>query len=202
MSVSVLPSGQLSCYSARSYAAVVRHILCSKSSYPNAFGARVPVPSKLNVPSLKSALDKYPNSVVADFLTFGGPINCRSSSVPTPSESNHSSTVRFPDAMNSFIAAEISHGATAGPFLHNPFPSPLQTSPQQTDPKDDCKRRIVLDLSFPPGACVDEGIPKDSFLDKRFHLSLPRFADFAAHRQIPVDPRDYNLLGYHWNDLL
>ena len=23
-----------------------------------------------------------------------------------------------------------------------------------------------------------------------------------AYRQIPVDPRDYNLLGYHWNDLL
>ena len=221
MSVSVSPSGQLSLSRARSYAAVVRHILCSKSSYPNAFGACVPVPSKLNIPSWKSALDKYSDSVVADFLAFGWPINDRSSSVPTPSTSNNSSAVRYPDAINSFIETEISHGATAGPFLHNPFPSPLQTSPLQTVPKDDCKRRVVLDLSFPPGASVNDGIPKDSFLDEPFHLSLPRSSDFAhliiakgpgcflfkkdlkrAYWQIPVDPRDYNLLGYHWNDLL
>ena len=216
-----MPSGQLSLSSARSYAAVVRHILCSKSSNPNAFGARVPVPSKLNIPSCKSALDKYSDSVVADFLAFGWPINYRSSFSPTSSTSNHSSAVRFPDAIDSFIAAEISHGATAGPFYHNPFPTPLQTSPLQTVPKDVCKRRVVLDLSFPPGASVNDGIPKDSFLDEPFHLSLPRSADFAdliiakgpgcflfkkdlkrAYRQIPVDPKDYIFLGYQWNDFL
>ena len=87
---------------------------------------------------------------MANFLAFGWPINFRSSFSPTPSTSNHSSTVRFPDALDSFIAAEISHGATAGPFYHNPFPTHLQTSPLQTVPKDDCKRRVVLDLSFPP----------------------------------------------------
>jgi len=104
-----------------------------------------------------------------------------------------------------------------------PFPAPslLQTSPLQTVPKDDCKRRVFLDLSFPPGASVNDGISKDSFLDEPFSLSLSRLADFAdliiakgpgcllfkkdlkrAHRRIPVDPRDYNLLGYHWNDFL
>ena len=78
-----------------------------------------------------------------------------------------------------------------------------------------------MDLSFPPGVSVNDGIPKDSFLDEPFHLSLPRSTDFAdliitkgpgcflfkkdlkrAYRQIPVGPRDYNLLGFHWNDLL
>ena len=220
-SVSVLPSSQLSLSSSRSHAAVVRHILCSKSSHPNAFGAQVPVPYKLNIPSWKSALDNYSDSVVADFLLFGWPINYHSSSVPTPSKSNHPSALRFPGASNSFIAAEISHGTTTGPFFHNPFPSLLQTSPLQTVPKDDCERRVVLDLSFPPGASVNDRISKDSFLDEPFHLSLSRLADFAdviiakgpgcflfkkdlkrAHRQIPVDTRDYNLLGYHWNDFL
>ena len=219
-SVSVLPSGQLSLSSSRSHAGVVRHILCSKLTHPNALGCQVPVPSKLNIPSWKSALDNDSDSVVAHFLLFGWPINYRSNSVPTPSKSNHPSALRFPDAINSVVAAEISHGATIGSFLHNPFPSLLQTSPLQTVPKDDFKRRIVLDLSFPPGASVYDGIPKDSFLDKPFHLSHPRSADFAdriiakgpvcflfkkdlrAHRQILVDPRDYNLLGYHWNDFL
>lgn len=158
---------------------------------------------------------------MAEFLAFGWPINYRSSSSPTPSKSNHSSAVRFPDAIDSFITTEISHGATAGPFQHNPFPTPIQTSPLQTVPKDTCKRRVVLDLSFPPGASVNDGIPTDSFLDEPFHLSLPRSADFVdliiakgpgcflfkkdlqrAYRQIPVDPRDYIFLGYHWNDLL
>ena len=74
---------------------------------------------------------------------------------------------------------------------------------------------------FPPGASVNDGISKDSFLDKPFHLSFSPLADFVdliiakgpgcflfkkdlkrAHRQIPVDTRDYNLLGYHWNDFL
>ena len=159
--------------------------------------------------------------MVADFLLFGWPINYRSSSVPTPSKSNHPSALRFPNANNSVVAAEISHGATAGPFLRNPFPSLLQTSPLQTVPKDDCKRRVFLDLSFPPGASVNDGISKDSFLDEPFSLSLSRLADFAdliiakgpgcllfkkdlkrAHRRIPVDPRDYNLLGYHRSDFL
>ena len=158
---------------------------------------------------------------MAEFLAFGWPINYRSSSSPTPSKSNHSSAVRFPDAIDSFITTEISHGATAGPFQHNPFPTPIQTSLLQTVPKDTCKRRVVLDLSFPPGASVNDGIPTDSFLDEPFHLSLPRSADFVdliiakgpvcflfkkdlkrAYRQIPVDPRDYLFLGYHWNDLL
>lgn len=152
---------------------------------------------------------------MAEFLAFGWPINYRSSSSPTPSKSNHSSAVRFPDAIDSFITTEISHGATAGPFQHNPFPTPIQTSPLQTVPKDTCKRRVVLDLSFPPGASVNDGIPTDSFLDEPFHLSLPRSADFVdliiakgpgcflfkkdlkrAYRQIPVDPRDYIFLGY------
>ena len=88
-------------------------------------------------------------------------------------------------------------------------------------PKDGSKRRVVLDLSFPPGKSVNDGIPKDSYLDQPFHLTLPRSADFVdlilakgagcylykkdlkrAYRQIPVDPKDYPFLGYHWNDCL
>ena len=33
----------------------------------------------------------------------------------------------------------------------NPFPTPLQSSPLQTVPKDGSKRRVILDLSFPKG---------------------------------------------------
>lgn len=97
----------------------------------------------------------------------------------------------------------------------------MRTSPLQTVPKDGSKRRVVLDLSFPPGTSINDGIPKDSFLDEPFRLTLPRSADFVdlimdkgpgcflykkdlkrAYRQIPIDPKDYIFLGYHWHDLL
>ena len=76
-----------------------------------------------------------------------------------------------------------------------------------------------MDLSFPPGGSVNEGIPKDIFLDVPFHLTLPRSADFVnlilshgpgsfmykkdlrrAYRQIPVDSEDYKFLSYKWRD--
>ena len=57
-----------------------------------------------------------------------------------------------------------------------------------------------------------------TLLDEPFYLSIPHSTDLIitkglgcflfrkdlkrAYRQIPVDPRDYNLLGYYWNDPL
>lgn len=174
----------------------------------------------MNILLLTSSLDSYSDSVVADFLAFGRPINYSSASTPSSGKSNHSSALNLPNAINSFLQTELSYGATAGPFLHDPFPTPLQTSPLQTFPKDEFKRRVVLDLGFPTGTSVNDGIPKDSFLDEPFHLSLPSSADFIvpiianspgcyqykkdlkrAYRQIPVDPKDYRFLGYRWQNL-
>ena len=177
-----------------------------------AFGARIVVPSRLNLPAWQAGLTNYHDSEVALFLAHGWPVNYCLSSDPAPFDTNHSSAVNF-------IETELSHEATAGPFKHDPIPSRLQTSPLQTVDKDKTKRRVVLDLSFPPGRSVSDGIPKDTFLDVPFHLTLPRSADFVslilskgpgsflykkdlkrAYRQIPVDPKDYKFLGYKWRD--
>ena len=214
-------SGQLSLSRDHSHAAVIRHLLCSKSPLSNAFGTRIPVPSKLNIPAWKSWLEHYSDSVVADFLAFGWPINCHSVVSLASQPLNHSSATCFPDVIDSFLSTELEHSATAGPFTCNPFPAPIRTSPLQTVPKDGSKRRVVLDLSFPPGASVNDGIPKDCYLDQPFHLSLPHSSDFIdlilskgagcylykkdlkrAYRQIPVDPKDYFFLVYHWSDCL
>ena len=71
------------------------------------------------------------------------------------------------------------------------------------------KRRVVLDLSFLPGASVNDGIPKDSFLDEPYHLTLPRSADFVNlivakdsgcyhFKKDLKHPKDYIFLSYHW----
>ena len=146
------------------------------------------------------------------FLAFGWPINYRPDAFPAPSSSNHSSADRFPGSIDSFLLTEIEHAATARPFTYNHFPTPLQTSLLKTIPKDRSKRRIVLDLSFLPGASVNDGIQKDSFLDEPYQLTLPRSADFVnlivakgsgcylfkkdlkhAYRQIPVDNQRLHL---------
>ena len=174
-----LPRGQHNLSASHSISAVIRLIICRKHTRPNAFGARIVVPSRLNLPAWQAGLINYHDPDVAVFLAHGWPVNYCSSSDPELSDSNHSSAVNFAQIVDSFIETELSHEATAGPFKHDPFPSRLQTSPLQTVDKDQTKRRVVLDLSFPPSRSVNDGIPKDTFLAVPFHLSLPRSVDFV-----------------------
>ncbi|KAL9978542.1 hypothetical protein ACROYT_G016069 [Oculina patagonica] len=122
-------------------------------------------------------LKKQNELLELDMSSYGWPINYCSSSNPTPSNINHLSAVNFAETIDSFIETELSHEATA--FQHDPILLTLQTSPLQSVDKDKTKRRIVLDLSFPHGRSVNDGIPKDTFLNIPFHLTLPRSADFV-----------------------
>lgn len=53
--------------------ATIAHMLASKCSRPNAFGAQVPVYSQLNIPVWKAYLASYMDRDVAEFLQFGWP---------------------------------------------------------------------------------------------------------------------------------
>ena len=53
-----LPCGQFNLSTSHSISAVIRHILCCKHTRPNAFGARIVVPSCLNLPALASQSDR------------------------------------------------------------------------------------------------------------------------------------------------
>ena len=78
-----------------------------------------------------------------------------------------------------------------------------------------------MDLSFPPHASVNIGIPDSSYLNEPYKLRLPgidRLCEFIlqlgqgcllykldlqrAYRQIPIDPKDYHMLGFRFNNLL
>lgn len=111
---------------------------------------------------------------------------------------------------------ELSWNAIAGPFDHPPFADDFVSSPLQTVPKRGTStRRVVMDLSFPHGSSVNDGISQDTYLGEHFKLRLPgidRVVEFIlekgrnclifkkdlrrAYRQFPVDPKDYNLLGF------
>ena len=72
-----------------------------------------------------------------------------------------------------------------------------------------------MDLSFPQGSSINDGIPSDTYLGDQFKICLPgmdRLVEFIlakgcnclvfkkdlrrAYRQFPVDPKDYSLLGF------
>ena len=78
-------------------------------------------------------------------------------------------------------------------------------------------RRVVMDLSFPPGCSVNDSIPQDTYLGKYCKLRLPgidQLVEFIlekghhclvfkkdlsrAYHQFPIDPKDYHLLGFHY----
>ena len=126
----------------------------------------------------------------------------------------------FPDHVRHYIQTELSFGAIAGPFSTNPLRKPLVCSPLQTVPKrGSSKRQVVLDLSFPPTVSVNSGIPLNSYQDSPFKLRLPgidRLCELIlakgrgccvykkdlqrAYRQFPIDPKDYYLLGFTFDN--
>ena len=103
-----------------------------------------------------------------------------------------------------------------GPYQKIPFEGPIGISPLSTRPKKNSQeRRVILDLSFPIGNAVNDGIPKDSYLGLKAQLTFPKTDQLALRifqlgkgcllfkidlsryfRQIPLDPGDYSLIGY------
>ena len=202
--------------------AVVAYILASKYPQPNAYGAKIPVSSQLNISVWRHYLTDYVDHVVVDFLQFGWPINYTSSVLPQRTHTNHQSALAYPEDVQHYLSTELGFGALAGPFKENPLPDDLIASPLQTVYKrGSTKRRVVMDLSFPHAASVNSGIPKTHYLDNAFQLRLPgidRLRELIiskgsgcyfykkdlkrAYRQFPIDPKDYEYLGFMWDGLL
>ena len=129
---------------------------------------------------------------------------------------NHKGATDFPQALKKYIQKEQSHNAVMGPYDKIPFHNKVGISPLSTRPKRDSEeRRIILDLSFPPGQSVNDGILKDNYMGFHTKLSFPKVDEFALRiftlgrgccmfkidlsryfRQIPLDPGDYSLIGY------
>lgn len=131
---------------------------------------------------------------------------------------------RFPDEVDDYLKQELKSRATMGPFLIPPFLSRIGISPISTRAKKDSdKRRIILDLSFPEGSSVNNGINKDWYCGEKIELKYPTIDTLAKRvlelkqngkvllwkrdlskyfRQIPGCPLDYSLIGMRWGGYL
>ena len=126
---------------------------------------------------------------------------------------NLKSALEMPSEVDRKLAKELSLGRLAGPFQSPPL-SNFRTSPIGLVPKKVKNTyRVIHHLSYPKGSSVNDGIP--------FHKSTVNYATVddaiamikrvgpgcylaktdieSAFSLLPVDPTDYNLLGFQWN---
>ena len=138
-------------------------------------------------------------------LGFGGQLWARFST-------NNRSALALSDAVSAAIRAEVAVGVTRGPFPAPPF-NDFRVNPLSARAKPGGAARVILDLSRPHGASVNDAIDPDQFpvqypgLDDLAALiyahggagTLLFKADVkAAFKLIPVRPDQHHALGFCW----
>ena len=130
-----------------------------ESGLPNHLSVRRPVPSALNCDAWEAALEGYDDSHIVDFLRCGWSVAYSAPDIPVSTLKNHTSATRFPKEIDKFIDKELQHCALLGPFHTAPFDRWTQISMLMTrDKPDGSGKRVIIDLSFPVGASVNDGI--------------------------------------------
>ena len=196
---------------------IKNHLEVWEKGYPNRFGAKIQVKSKWNLELLESLLTDYDDKEIVEWLRYGWPTG-RLPGLAEPKiwGKNHKGAEEFPQALQAYIAKESQHGAIMGPYDKIPFQGKVGISPLSTRAKKNSQeRRVILDLSFPIGEGINDGIPKETYLGLEAKLTFPKTDDFACRifqlgrscamfkidlsryfRQLPLDPGDYSLIGY------
>ena len=192
------------------------------SGLPNFQGCRIPLKnSSLKLAVWRSRLQNYSDKVVCEYLEYGFPLDFdRARKVSDKERKNHKGARNYPEFINRYLEKETAAHRIVGPFKENPLKVPLVVSPMNTVPKSsNDERRVIVDLSWPHGSSVNDGISKNIYLGELVNLhyaSVEQVCQMVirvgkgahiykrdlrhAYRQIPVDPRDYRYLGYFWNN--
>lgn len=128
------------------------------------------------------------------------------------------SALRNPQVVDAYLAREVSVGRVAGIFPSPPF-SPFHISRFGVILKCGCPgkwRLIIVDLSFPEGRSVNDGIDPDEFtlsyskvdgtIDIIMQLGcstlLAKINIRDAYCLISIHPEDHPLLGMFWRNSL
>jgi hypothetical protein len=145
-------------------------------------------------------------------LEDGADIGCRGSARLPSSSSNAPSAFDFPEQITDAIGDWITAGFAAGPFDPADRPAEAKVNGIMCRQKPNGSARIILNLSAPKGACVNEGICSDEFpttmastrkwldvLDRAGRNCLILKMDWAsAYKHIAVRPEDVVLQFFNW----
>ena len=151
---------------------------------------------------------------VHDGLLHGFHIGFNRQSALKPNRRNNPSSLGNSSVVSSHISVEVDRGRRIGP-LPPPQANLVHVSPVGLVPKPHFdKFRMIVDLSFPTGASINDGNCKDlcslqyTLADHAVEiiLQLGQGAQLVkmdlkdAYRLIPVHPHDQRLLAISWQD--
>ena len=163
----------------------------------------------------------YEDHRLCDLLEYGFPLDYKGAAQPgITTYKNHKGARDHEPFLNEYFLRETALGRIMGPFDKNPLTSPLAISPLNTVPKAESnEQRVIVDLSFPPGASINEGISKTMYLGESINLTFPTIDRIAAlvwengrgchiykrdlahaYRQFSIDPGDWKYLGYNFGN--
>ena len=152
-----------------------------QSGLYNFQGCRIQLPTKFNFQFIESELKDYNDPQVVEFLKFGFPVDCCLPSTDLGIPLNHKGATEFPAQIQQLLDKEVKLGDFIGPFKCSPFPNPRYSPLNYVPKKDSDERRLILDLSFPKGSAINDGINKDSYLGEFNKLTLPSLDQFVQH---------------------
>ena len=199
------------------------HRVVKASGKFNFEGCKIPIPTPIRYDRIKEALgdEVSPKEQrVLSLLEFGMPLDCNPEYGVKEKQKNHSSAVCFKDAIDDYISKGVDSQALLGPFNYSPIQD-LCFSPLMSVPKEDDRRRVIVDFSFPPGRAINDGISKSTYLDFEVDFCLPSVQSMVsrlnvlgvgcllykrdlkgAFRQFSTDPGDYGFGGMFWDGVI
>ena len=137
-------------------ALLVVHVEVTCYGQPIFWGARISVPTNLNLQQWAKRCVTPQNHVTFPFLQFGFATGYEGPG-PTPTFENNSSAVHHTTDVAAYILKELKEEAMLGPFDQPPFTPWTQTTPLLTRLKKDSHLRcVIMDLFWtlsPGGQC-------------------------------------------------
>ena len=169
--------------------------------------------TNLNVATWRSYLSDYFDQQLPDLIEFGFPRDFDRKVSLASTFKNRASALAYLDHVDQYLQEELKHKAIMGPFQEPPIP--LHFSPFMTREESGSQlRRTIIDLSWPKGASVNDGVPKSTYLGTDFQLHYPSVDTIVHHlnnlgpganifkidishafRHVRIDPGDIDLLG-------
>ena len=193
------------------------HSKVAAFSVPNYKGARIQVPSGLNIPEWRYLLKNYDLKILGEYLQFGFPLNVDYDVFQFNEEvENHASALQRPEGVDKYFNVEVEKQAMVGPIEEIPFKK-LHVSPLMGRDKPDGGVRVIEDLSWPLGQSVNSCVDADVYDGIPFTLKYPTVDDVVQQirtlgprtllfkidlertfRNLRIDPSDYPLLCLQW----
>jgi hypothetical protein len=82
----------------------------------------------------------------------------------------------FSKEIEKYLKKEASYAAIIGPFFKNPFCCDFKISSLNTVIKhDSVERRVILDLSYPVGNSINDGISQEYYLGMKTTAEVTRW---------------------------